>query len=78
MATLTHEGFWPLTQPTSKTKHNKTGKTLMERFIENQERRARQQISHILGSYDTDYLRRLGMSEAQIRGLVGSRFAATR
>ncbi len=50
----------------------------MERFIENQERRAKIRVSQILGSYDVDALRATGLNDEQIRQLISSRFAGTR
>lgn len=78
MSTITHDGFWPLIEPKAKSAGVKKKKSLMDRFVEAQERRARVRIAHILGGYNTGYLRQIGLSNIEIRKLVGSRDATTR
>ena len=78
MATVTLNGLWPTIRPAKKQTTRKSGKTVMERFIENQERRAKVRVSQILGSYDVDALRATGLNDEQIRQLISSRFAGTR
>ena len=74
MSTITHDGFWPTVETKAKPANKKS---LMERFVESQERRAKVRMAHILGNYDTSYLQKIGLSKAEINDLVGSRYTGS-
>ena len=66
MATVTFDGLWPNVRPSDAT--GKANKSLFERFMEYQERRAHCRLAMM---YDAKELRSMGMDDAAIERLLG-------
>lgn len=71
MATVTFDGLWPNVRPADSSNALKAGKSLFERIVENQERRASYRLAMM---YDAKTLRSMGMDEDAIKRMVGTKF----